>query len=318
MSNQSVHISIFEANGEYPYDYEQQLEDPNTPTAHGTGSCTLTAYLDPLKEYEVWIRDAFAKPFTGTIEEEWEGTSLFLEPKSIWLPYLNIQQGSTLVLVTLKIHNVQNLKQFHIKFTYNSSILEPWPSEYTSGRIDTAFYLTSGGWTGHSINGLLAKTFTGSSIMFVYGFKVIQTGFTEISLTTSELIDDNGKNIPFGASGSTINVLSLEEWIDEEYAELMEKYGALSTNFVSLNSTYHSLLSNNTQLQEYYDYLNSSYSLLQIEYASLTSSYNEVESEHTAIKNELNNIKNTMYVLSATTLILIVTTVYFAKKKQSS
>ena len=37
----------------------------------GEKNCTLTADLDPSKTYEVWIRDAYAKPFSGTIEEEW-------------------------------------------------------------------------------------------------------------------------------------------------------------------------------------------------------------------------------------------------------
>jgi len=63
--DQPIHITIIEVKGPYPYTQGQTI------TKSGEKTCTLTADLDPSKTYEVWIRDAYAKPFTGTIEEEW-------------------------------------------------------------------------------------------------------------------------------------------------------------------------------------------------------------------------------------------------------
>ena len=64
---QPIHIRIVEVKGEYPYDWQHQ----NLPSQSGWKTASLTVYLDPSKTYEVWIRDAYAKPFTGIIEEEW-------------------------------------------------------------------------------------------------------------------------------------------------------------------------------------------------------------------------------------------------------
>lgn len=62
METQPVHIWIFEVIGKYPYNYEEQKKNPKTPYAKGIGKRSLTANLDPSKTYEVWIRDAYAKP----------------------------------------------------------------------------------------------------------------------------------------------------------------------------------------------------------------------------------------------------------------
>ena len=64
---QPIHIHIIEVKGEYPYDWQHQ----DLPRQSGWKTASLTVYLDPSKTYEVWIRDAYAKPFTGVIEEEW-------------------------------------------------------------------------------------------------------------------------------------------------------------------------------------------------------------------------------------------------------
>ena len=68
LSTQSVHIRIYEVTGEYPYNYENQT---NVPYARGTGKANLVVNLNTSKTYEIWIRDAYAKQFTGTIEENW-------------------------------------------------------------------------------------------------------------------------------------------------------------------------------------------------------------------------------------------------------
>ena len=64
---QPIHIYVVEAKGEYPYDWQHQ----NLPSQSGWKIASLTVFLDPSKTYEVWIRDAYAKPFVGVIEEHW-------------------------------------------------------------------------------------------------------------------------------------------------------------------------------------------------------------------------------------------------------
>ena len=68
MASQNVHVSIYEAIGSYPYNYENQT---NVPQKSGIGQVNLFATLDPAKKYEIWIRDAYAKNFTGTLSEKW-------------------------------------------------------------------------------------------------------------------------------------------------------------------------------------------------------------------------------------------------------
>jgi len=68
LSTQPVHIRIYEVIGEYPYNYEEQT---NVPYAKGTGRASLVTKLNTSKTYEIWIRDAYAKQFTGIIEENW-------------------------------------------------------------------------------------------------------------------------------------------------------------------------------------------------------------------------------------------------------
>lgn len=65
--DQPIMFNIYEVKGSYPYNYWEQ----NLPSARGDKTCSLTFNLDPSKDYELWIRDAYAKPFTGTVEEEW-------------------------------------------------------------------------------------------------------------------------------------------------------------------------------------------------------------------------------------------------------
>lgn len=68
LPDQNVFIRVFEAVGEYPYDYLNQVY---APTARGEGMVVLNTILNSSKTYEVWIRDSYAKPFIAVIEEKW-------------------------------------------------------------------------------------------------------------------------------------------------------------------------------------------------------------------------------------------------------
>jgi len=71
LTTQSVHITLYKLIGEYPPDYSAQ---PLAQSISGTGTASLTTNLDPSYAYVALIRDAYAKPFTGTIEETWYPT----------------------------------------------------------------------------------------------------------------------------------------------------------------------------------------------------------------------------------------------------
>ena len=60
--------AFFETIGEYPYNYEDQID---APRASAEDMVVLTAILNPSKTYEIWIRDNYAKPFIAIIEEHW-------------------------------------------------------------------------------------------------------------------------------------------------------------------------------------------------------------------------------------------------------
>ena len=71
--SEPVTLRIFEAIGDHPHNWEDQLED--APTARSQGMTVLETTLNPSKTYEIWIRDAYARPFIVIIEEEWYGQS---------------------------------------------------------------------------------------------------------------------------------------------------------------------------------------------------------------------------------------------------
>jgi len=88
-SNQSIHIRVYEAIGEYPYNYESQTD---MPKSSGKGEASLLTYLNTSKNYEVWIRDGYARAFTGEIKESWgqqtiEPSDISKYPESNWTTF---------------------------------------------------------------------------------------------------------------------------------------------------------------------------------------------------------------------------------------
>jgi len=120
--NQSVHIAIYEAIGDYPYNYTEQI---NAPKASGKGTVTLSAILDPQKNYEIWVRDAYAKPFIGKIKEFWYSVAmnstykLYVGWNLIGIP-LNIKKQSIEVIFDENIQNVISIYGFNNEFKNHS------------------------------------------------------------------------------------------------------------------------------------------------------------------------------------------------------
>lgn len=261
----------------------------------------------------------------------------------IAIPYIDVEQC---IVLELQINNVYNLKQFSLQLLYDMSILE-----FIGGKMDESFYSTVGGWVGSYLSGELSKAFSGSATMFVYAFKVLRIGSTQISVTAS-LTDTSGSVIPYTVSGTSIKILSVEEWVDGEYAELKEEHNSLNESYYfllgsydalqedyhvinmtyynymamhsysnseyeSLNATFHNLLAEHVQLKSDYDNLVADRDVLQANYDSLTNDYDELASKYEISTNELNIFRNLSYVFIVTTSGLILATVYFVKRKPS-
>ena len=68
LSWQPVHITIYTIYEDYPPDW---LGQPFAPYARGDGEVSISLKLNVLYAYVISVRDAYAKPFTGFIEEQW-------------------------------------------------------------------------------------------------------------------------------------------------------------------------------------------------------------------------------------------------------
>lgn len=288
------------------------------------------------------------------LEANNESTSLSLEPSEIEIPYLDLEEGSTLIPIKLKIYNVHNLREFSLSLDYDMNILE-----YIKGEMDLLFYNTVGGWRGNEFRGRLSEAFSGSDTMFIYSFKVLRSGLTQIRFTNTRLIDESGSTIPHTISGCTVEVLSLDEWIDGKYAELKGKYDALLVNYTeikaecetiksdydSLNSSFTSLQTSYNDLQitynslkADYDSLKANHESLQIDYNSLKTSYDKLRTDYDGLKSsydslsrdynvleskyqliselgELGTTRSLMYIFIITTVLFIAITVYSARRK---
>lgn len=68
LSWQPVHIIIYTIYEDYPPDW---LGQPFAPYARGDGEASISLSLNTSYAYVISVRDAYAKPFTGYIEECW-------------------------------------------------------------------------------------------------------------------------------------------------------------------------------------------------------------------------------------------------------
>ena len=240
----------------------------------------------------------FSYIITGNIlAEKGNSALLSLEPSTITIPFLDSRQGCTLLILKLKIYNVTNLKIFSLKLDYNTSILE-----FIGSKMDRIFYITVGGWRGEYTSGELHKAFSGSGTMFIYYFKVLSFGSTQIRLKDTSLLDNSGSNISHVTSGATIKIRPYNEWMNEKYNELKLKYNMLLINYnkiltkyKALNSTYEALLLNYNELNGKHNKLKSKYNVLLINYTEILAKYKALNPTYKALLfnyNELNKKYN--------------------------
>ena len=233
---------------------------------------------------------------------------LSLEPSTVTIPFLDSKQGCTLLILKLKIYNVTNLKIFSLKLDYNTSILE-----FIGSKMDRIFYITVGGWRGEYTSGELHKAFSGSGTMFIYYFKVLSIGSTQIRLRDTLLLDSSGSSISHVTSGATIKIRPYNEWMNEKYNELKLKYNMLLINYkeiltkyqvlnstykalffkyTELNNTYHKLLLYSHSINQSYNLLNSSFTLLKRNYDSLQKNYKNLQLNYRELELQFKTIIN--------------------------
>lgn len=202
-----------------------------------------------------------------------ETTILSLEPDIIKVPYLEKDDGPQIVAIKLHIQNVQNLNRVFINMRLDSNILEPVAYE-----MESSFRQIVGGWSGSgfatgpnptSHDFQLSTTYSGSSAMFIYYFRTLKVGTTEVNLTGTHLTDTEGETIQHETSGTTLEVVPFEIWANTTCANLIEKYNTLTTDFQTLNITYRNLLTNYTTLSSNYNNLSAKYDNLTLDYDTL-------------------------------------------------
>jgi len=218
---------------------------------------------------------------------------VYLEPESITTPYLESEETSSSIVINLKVSDVVDLKEFHITFDYNESILE-----YVDGDIDSIFYHSSRGWTGGDLNGILADTFTGSGTMFSYTFRAIGVGSTEVKLAMSEFIDVDGESIAYD-SLVNVTVLGLSEYVDglnrelqDDYDSLLEDYNALEGDYTSLTEEYEQITEEKDELEDQLSTLTTDYETLESDVELLLESYELQENQISELESQIEELEN--------------------------
>jgi len=234
------------------------------------------------------------------------GASLSLQPELVEVPLLD----GPILPIELKVQEVQDLKEYHISFVYNTSILE-----YYGSKANDTFCTASGGLRGNEFNGVLGSAFTGSGIMFTYAFKIVQTGTTRIDFGNSTLVDESGKVMPFTAIGNMVRVLSLSEWIGGEFAELKREYDAIKWAYYVLSSSYDEIRGAFNTLKSAYDSLSTSFTEMKGDYAKIQENYAALRSNLESILNELGLTRSLTCLFLSTTVAFAIATIHFARKK---
>jgi hypothetical protein len=261
-------------------------------------------------------------------------TELIFEPSLVEAPYLNIEDVNSFIEISLKVLDVRDLKEFHIRFDYNDDILE-----YYSAKIDRTFYLSGGGGTGGALDKVI-QGFSGSITMYKYTFRVNGPGITSITLEDSELIDSSGNPIPFEGGRCLVSVIPFEEYLGSSYVRLQEDYVNLYEDFNNLEQNYSVLLSEKKLLDdEYFDLIEKNTELnktheetlnqlknITFDYNSLIEQNVEIENDYEELEKQYNEkidetlelklkvIETRNYLIIAATIAIVFIIMYFARR----
>jgi len=252
-------------------------------------------------------------------------TTISFEPERIVVPF--IENLPLSIVVKLKVENVHDLKTIVLTLSYDKRVLE-----LVGCSMDPIFYAKTGGWrgwcSGDNINADIAKSFTGSSDMFILSFKINGIGNTTISLQDSELLDSTGNKIQYSIQEAIVEVVPFETYVDGEYLKLKEELDLLSKNYsllqnqcMTLNLSYTTVLKNYSdaleKLKSYETELNQlkeNYTAIKNELNEQTREYNELKSSYDSLSQRLSFYTMLIILLTIIALLSILLSLYLLKK----
>jgi len=233
--------------------------------------------------------------------------TLMVAPASSVLPRVDMGEGSMCLEVALKVANAQNLKELHIDFSYDHSVVQ-----LVRGKFDEGFLLKSGGGTGDEFDYLLANPYTGSGVIGRYVFRMVGPGNTTISLYDTHLIDASGSPILLTAQAASVRILRVGDYsyfvhvVESQLSELQGDYAALDAQYTAKSQDYEELQSQHDSLNDAYNILDSSYDQLETTYQGLSDSYNELQEDKAALEAELRNTRNMLLIAVAAIIVLAI------------
>jgi len=233
--------------------------------------------------------------------------TLTITPATSVLPRVDMGEGSMCFEVALRIANAQSLKQLHLNFSYNPSVVE-----LVEGKLDERFLSLSGGSTGDEFNFLLANPFSGSGVLGRYVFRMVGSGNTTISLSSTFLIDASGSPILLTIQGSSIRILRVGDYsyfvhiVESQLNELQESYDVLDSQYAAKSQEYEELQSQYDGLTDIYNSLDGIHDQLESAYQSLSDSYSVSQTDNAALEAELRNTRNILLVAVAGIVVLAI------------
>jgi len=233
--------------------------------------------------------------------------TLTIAPASAVLPRVDMGEGSMCFEVALRVANVQNLKELHIDFSYNPSIVQ-----LVRGKFDEGFFLKCGGGTGDEFDFLLAIPYTGSGVMARYVFRMVGSGNTTVSLSDTHLIDASGAPILVTAQPCSVRILRVGDYsyfvhmAEARLSDLQEDYAALDTQYTAKSQDYDELQSQYDDLSNAYNILDTSYDELETTYQGLSDSFDELQADEATLENELRNTRNMLLIAVAAIIVLAI------------
>ena len=234
-------------------------------------------------------------------------TVLTIEPASTVLPLVDMGEGNMCFEVALKIVNAQNLREFHLNFSYNPSIVE-----LVEGELDKKILSSSGGGTGDEFDYLLTNPYSGTGVLGRYVFRVVGRGNTTISLFNPHLINASGNPILVTAQDCSVRILKLGDYsyfvhiVESQLNNLQVDYTALDSQYNRMSQEYEDLQLQYDNLTDYYHRLNSSYNQLESTYQGVYDSYNELQGDNATLEKELKDTRNFLLVAVAGIVVMLI------------
>ena len=234
-------------------------------------------------------------------------TVLTIAPASTVLPLVDLGEGNMCFEVALKIVNAPKLKEFHLNFSYNPSVIE-----LIGGELDEKFLSSSGGGTGDEFDMLLTKTYSGTGVLGRYTFRMVGRGNTTISLFNPHLFDASGAPILVTAQDCSVRVLELGDYsyfvhiVESQLNDLREDYIDLDSQYLVKSQEYEDLLLQYGNLTDVHHRLDSGYNQLESVYQGLYESHNELQIANMALEKELQDTRNMLLVAVAGIVVMII------------